>query len=113
MPDPDGKVVPLFPGVKGDAELTKAERPPWCSHDHVQLDDEKHRVFCRDCRREIDAYDALEKFAAQWNRWRDRIENVKRETRVREGRLEEIKREEKNAKARLARVRKKLGPRSA
>lgn len=40
-----------------------------CSHGLVRLDPDAKRVYCRECGREVSAYDFLDKLAGEWHRW--------------------------------------------
>lgn len=86
------------------APVHPSERPEsWCSHRKVRLDDEKHRVFCRDCGREVDPYDVLLHLAHDWSIWVSARKEAERRAKVASDNLRELLRLEANAKARKKR----------
>jgi hypothetical protein len=101
-------VVRLFPDtdkLAHDAPVSNGERPrPYCRHLRVELNAEAHRVYCRDCTREVDAYAVLEGLARDWERYASHWKQARAEAKRAAARLEEVKRELRNAKARLRRA---------
>lgn len=102
------EVVRLHPDrdlTDEDAPVASAPRAPgYCSHKHIALDEELHRVICRDCDREVDPFKYLMRLARDWEGYaRFRKEAIRRAHEARE-RLEEILRLERNARARLKRI---------
>jgi hypothetical protein len=85
----------------------EAERATFCPHRRYELDDEKHRVFCRDCKREVDAYAVLHDLARAPERYIGSRREAQRRSKIATGNLEDLLRQERNAKARLRRARTK------
>lgn len=81
--------------------VTKGYR---CEHLHVRLDDTAHRVYCRDCDAEVDAYDFLTRLQGEWQRWVNCRKSAETQARHAQERLDELLRQEKNAKARMRRL---------
>jgi hypothetical protein len=48
-------------------EKERRNRLTDCQHFHVVLDDEKHTVTCRNCKKELDPYWYLSLLASEWN----------------------------------------------
>lgn len=85
-----------------DSPVKHRPKPPgFCLHKSIALDDEKHKVFCRECDEEIDAYAALDRLARDWQRYQDAIKYAEREAHETEVRLAKVKRDLTNAKSRL------------
>lgn len=106
MSDDGGELVPLFPAVGDDDRMlttTGHDRRPWCGHQRVTLDTETRRVHCRECGREVDAFDALHTIARDGERWLEQRDELRRQARRAADDLEELKRDERNAKARKRR----------
>jgi hypothetical protein len=105
MSEDGGEVRPLFPAEGDDAAPVRSlPRPPYCGHRRFELDREARRVYCRDCGREVPAFEALELFSHEYDRWAQTRNRAEREARLAEARLEELARRERNAKARVRRA---------
>jgi hypothetical protein len=102
----DAEIIPLFADPEGEPPLTGKERPPYCWHKTFLMDGESRRVHCRECGREVDAFDALDHFRQEWERYMGHLESTKRELELRRGELEDVKRQVKNAKAQKRRASK-------
>lgn len=108
-PVADDNIVQLFPGTEKaehEAPLRTKERPPFCegSHKRLELDTEARRIYCKDCGREIPAFDALLDLIRYWERYLLAIKEAKRSAAHHQERLDEVKRKERNAKARVRRI---------
>lgn len=73
----DPPIVPqeYLGGVKvvdiGDLRVKrgKSRRPASaCPHQHLHYDGAERRIWCPDCEKNIDAYDAFERLVSQWHR---------------------------------------------
>lgn len=97
-------VVQLRPGqdVEDDARpLATGPRPkPTCWHHRTELDGEARRVHCRDCGREVPAFDVLSDLARDWERYIHGRKEAERRCKVVEALLSDLLRDERNAKAR-------------
>lgn len=88
-----------------DAPVASAERPPYCSHRQgAILNREAHKVLCKECGRELDAFAQLEKIAGEWERYATFRKEAKRRADEAHARLTELLRLETNARARLKRI---------
>lgn len=104
------KVVELRPGIRVEDEarpVKSGERGPFCLHLRTELDGVARRVRCRDCKREVDAFEVLEALARDWERWIAGRDAAETRARGAEANLERILRLERNGKARLRSLRKK------
>lgn len=77
-----------------------------CLHEQVCLDRDAHKVLCRRCDREVDAFAYLNRLAGDWDRYVRHRKEAKRRADEAHNRLLELLRLEKNARTRL----KKLDP---
>lgn len=99
-------IVPLHPGL----DLEDEDRPvasdtvkpgaEWCPHRRARLNDENHRVYCRECDRELDAYAVLDRLAREPERWIAARRGAEQRAKFVQRRLEDLLRLERNAKAR-------------
>ena len=90
--------------VRPEQPATVGEKPEWCDHPRYVLRRESRTVECRKCGRQIDAFDVLVGYAADWDRivrWRQEAE---RRRRLARDRLDEILRLERNARGRVRRA---------
>lgn len=94
----------------GDADARAAEAPihpqerrPFCAHRQIRLDNDAHRVFCRNCDVEVEPFQVLQDLAHDWSRWEDARGMAEREAKAARARLDDLLREERNAKARKRR----------
>lgn len=87
--------------------IAKDPRGPWCSHKRVRLTGESRRVICRDCDREVSAYDALDSIAHDWERHMHGRRDAQKRAKTAEANLIELLRLERNAKGRLRNAAKK------
>lgn len=114
MPDDDklAEIVPLFAEAEeaiDDAPLHTQEADR-CWHDKLRLDTDAHRVYCRDCGREVDPFTGLVNFSKNFESYRRSLNELRAEVRRHSNSLEEIKRLERNAKNRLKTALRKLPP---
>lgn len=114
---PLAPVVRIRPGV----DLTDEERPlaarkrdpaeePYCRHWRLETHEESRRVYCRDCGREVPAFDALEEIRRHWDRYITGRTEAERRMRIARENLAELLRAEANAKARIRAARKRGDP---
>lgn len=80
--------------------VAKDPREPWCSHKRVRLS-EARRVYCRDCKREVPAFDVLEDLAHDWERYMHTREDAQKRSKTAQANLIELLRLERNAKSRV------------
>lgn len=103
-PEDYAPVIELRPGQDADDDarpLATSPRPDtWCQHRRTELNGESRRVFCRDCGREVPAFDVLQDLCRDWERYIEGRREAKRRCDVAEGNLEAMLRDERNAKAR-------------
>jgi len=105
-PDDDGlaPVITLRPGqdIEDDARpLATADRPKkFCTHNRCELVGDTRRVYCRDCGREVPAFDVLLQLTRSHERFIEQRREAERRTKVARGHLEDLLRDERNAKAR-------------
>lgn len=100
-----GDVVPLFPGIDQEDEdrpLKTGERAH-CSHRRTKLDREARRVYCRDCGREVDAFEVLVGLARDPERLIGARKAAEMRLRQVKAKLDELLRQERNAKSRKRR----------
>lgn len=106
--DGEAEIVSLFPEAEeGDEPLTKRPKQGFCWHRKFSLDGEAQRVYCRDCGREVPAFEALDTFAKEYQRHIDHRERAKREANSEQEKLEDVKRQVRNEKAKLRRLKAK------
>lgn len=86
--------------------VAKDERQPWCRHKRVRLT-EARRVYCRDCKREVPAFDVLDDLAHDWERYMHTREDAQARSKTAQANLTELLRLERNAKARVRAAGKK------
>lgn len=101
--DPGAEVIVLRPGadVEDDARpLATGERPGFCLHRLTRLEQEARRVYCRECGREVPAFDVLWDLAREWERYIEGRLMAKRRLASVEERLADLERAERNAKNR-------------
>lgn len=114
---------PLAPVVRirAGVDLTDEEPPlaehrrdpgeePFCNHWRLETHRESRRVYCRDCKREVPAFDALEEIRRHWDRFIIARNEAERRAGVARANLEELLRAEANAKARIRNARKRGDP---
>ena len=105
MADDSAEIVELRPGFDAeddDRPLKSVPRPsPYCSHYRTELRSEERRVYCRDCGREIPAFDVLQTLARSHERWINQRREAERRAKVAAAALEALSRRERNAKARV------------
>lgn len=87
-----------------DEERLLAKKKPadqFCRHQHGDIDEAAHRLYCRDCGDEVDPLDFLLDLANRWDwvRRERKADGAKARLAARE--LAEVERRLKNAKARL------------
>jgi hypothetical protein len=87
-----------------DAPVDTKPRGGACLHRLIRLDVEAHRVYCRECDREVDPFAFLKGLAADWERYARHRKESKRRAEAAHERLREILRLEQNARARLRRL---------
>ena len=109
-PDEGAEVIELFSTVDQAEQnapiATRRRNPaePYCGHHGgIDLVRGNRRAYCRDCGREIDCFEALQKLAGTWERYVEAWKRAKREAEAAGARLEELKRQERNIKARIRR----------
>jgi hypothetical protein len=96
----------LLPVAQEDERiLATIERPP-CLHRRSDLDRDARRIYCRDCKSELDAFDVLLRLAREREQWRAEGDAIRAKTIRAERLLEETERQLANAKRRLARASK-------
>lgn len=102
------EVVRLHPERDlGDEDAPVATQPReggYCRHARVTLNSELHRVTCRDCEREVDAFAYLQRLASDWERYATHRKEAQRRATEAHERLKELLRLEQNARARLKRL---------
>lgn len=104
-------VVQIHPGI----DLADEDRPlasdrstyhdegeggKWCPHRRYRLNDENHRVYCRDCEREVDAYRVLEQLARTPEQYMMSRRGAEARAKAVAERLANLERAERNAKSR-------------
>lgn len=87
------------PDFGGGARVleTQDDPRPMCMHGYIQLFPRSKRVFCRSCRKELDAFDVLRDLAREWATvtW---LNQDQEKLRVK---IDELKAEEQRIKARI------------
>lgn len=83
---------------------------PYCQHWRLSLDHDVERVYCRDCKREVPAFKALEELARHWDRFIVGRKEAERRMLIARENLAELLRAEANAKARTRAARKRGDP---
>ena len=75
------KMKEPIPGVEDidlsvvDLEAYRVRRKAtFCLHRRVELDPGNRSISCRDCKAPLDAFDALVKFATEWERLREVVD---------------------------------------
>lgn len=86
-----------------DAPIHPQEHRSYCAHRQVRLDEDAHRVYCRGCNREVEAYAFLRDLAKKWERYVGARKEAERRAKVAQANLAVLLRDEKNAKARKRR----------
>lgn len=108
MDDGEGAdVVPIHPGrdlVDEDAPVSADPQGRWCLHRRVSLDTVAHKVVCKECDREVDAFEVLRKLANDWQRYATHRKEAERRANAAQARLDETLRLERNARARVGRL---------
>lgn len=108
MNDDGADVIPIRPGAQG----TDEDRPvasdtfvpgTWCAHHRTRLDNTAHRVYCRDCGREMDPFAVLQHIAGDIEHWITYRKAAERRARTAQANLDELLRLERNAKSRARR----------
>lgn len=103
-PDDGATIIQLRPGQDaGDEQRplkTGARAKDFCVHRRNELDVEAQRVHCRDCGREVPAFDVLHDLTRGWERYIEGRREAHRRCKVAEANLSELLRAERNAKAR-------------
>lgn len=107
-----GTLTVLWGDAEGDAPVRtrRLEMGSHCLHKSVELDHDAHRVFCRACKREVDAFDFLAGLAREWERYESWVRSHKRAARHAEDELDNIRRQLRNGKAQLRRLTKRVPP---
>ena len=104
---PEADVVRLHPDrdlQDDDAALHRRHQSLDCRHRRATIDDDAHKLFCRDCDREIDPIRFLTDLMGRWEiHVRHRKEAARRANEA-QTRLDEILRLERNARARLGKL---------
>ena len=105
MAEKDGTVVGVnFRGPeRGAVEYREKEQRTCYTHRSFELDEDSRRVYCQDCREEVDPFTALASFAADWRRWRTDREQLQKANAEARERLRDLKRLESNTRARIRR----------
>lgn len=104
--DSYAEIIRLYPDRDAedeDAPLHRDKKES-CTHRRVSLDPDAKRVRCRDCDREVSAFDFLARLAGDWEYWVRHRKEAERRARLASTRLEELLRLENNARARLRRL---------
>lgn len=83
-----------------DRPLASRPRPSWCHHTKFWLDREAQRAYCRDCGREVPAFDVLVDLCRDWERFAEGRREARRRMTVAHESLEILLRDERNAKSR-------------
>lgn len=99
-------VVPIHPDRDlgdDDAPVQAADQSP-CAHRKVKLDQDAHRVICRECDQEVDPFAFLLRLASDWERYARHRREAERRANAAHARLDEILRLERNARSRLKRI---------
>lgn len=105
MDETTAEIVALFP----DRDLTDDDAPihrdpkDHCQHRKIRLDQDAHKVFCRECDAEVDPFMYLMRFAGDWEFWVRHRKEAERRAREAHTRLEETLRLERNARGRVKR----------
>lgn len=104
MSDDGAEVIQLRPGqdqTDDDRPLATGPRPDrYCGHRRTELANEERRVYCRDCGREVPAFDVLKMLASDTERWISHRREAERRAKVAQGHLDDLLRDERNAKSR-------------
>lgn len=103
MSDEWAEVIPMFP-VDSDAPVLTGKRPPWCQHKLTELNTESRRVFCRQCGREVDTFEAFLGFAREYEHWLTARNHMQKEAERVRVELEDLKRQVRNLKAQKRRL---------
>ena len=107
MADDFADVVPIHPDrdlEDDDAPVHRGDRPPFCMHRKVRLDEQARRLYCRECDQEVPAFDFVKTLASDWDRYVRHRKEAQRRAEAAHIRLDEILRLERNARARLKRI---------
>lgn len=85
-----------------DPVITKQEPADrYCRHQQASIDENAHRLYCRDCKEEIDPLDFLLDLAGRWASVQTDRDSMKAKARLASRELIDVQRRLKNAKARL------------
>lgn len=107
----DGVIVrlPWAPDAGGmdDVPLTRVKHR-WCAHRSLRLDPTSRRVYCKACGLEVDAFEALDKFAKDYDRYCVALDRLRDEEQQRRAGIEELRRERANLQAQIKRLQRKL-----
>lgn len=93
---------------EGDPPIRRRTRTSFCAHRHSELDESARRVYCADCKEEVDAFGVLLNLARHRERYVGSIKRARSDARQAGQRLDEVKRMERNARARLRRLKQGL-----
>lgn len=106
MTDELAPVVPIHPDrdLVDDDTPVQADRKSHCVHRKVRLDQDAHRVFCRECDAEVDPFAFLLRLAGDGDRYTRHRKEAHRRAVAAQTRLEEVLRLERNARSRLKRL---------
>lgn len=81
--------------------VARMPRESYCRHRRVRLAGESRRVYCRDCEREVPAFDVLDDLAFDWETYMHTREDAQKRAKTATENLTELLRLERNAKGRL------------
>lgn len=98
------EVVDLMDARRLSSPVRERPRERFCRHERVELDGEARRVYCSDCKIEVDAFAALLNLSRHFVRWQTRYAQAARAAKQMEDQAAELKRELRNLKARVRRA---------
>ena len=87
-----------------DATLHRRRQSRDCRHRRATIHDDAHKLFCRDCDRELDPIRFLGELMGYWEHHVRHRKEAHRRMVEAQTRLDEILRLERNARARLGRL---------
>lgn len=102
--DPEGAVVPLFPGISEPAVKTKGSGWRACKHPGIDLDMEARQALCRKCKEAVSAFDWLaehvgDPFSRMWRNYQDTKAALVRTS----AKLDDLERRVRNARSQVKR----------
>lgn len=105
----DGAQIIVFPTIPGsdaiDPPAEIKEKRMWhldnCRHRRHTLDETAHRMYCSECRQEVDCFDWIVEYTRKWARFNTEYRQAIKQADEARTRIAELERIEKNTKARI------------